>query len=250
MHAPSQTKNTFAEPLLAIDMMRAATAAFAAAGGLTDEAAACHRGAAETKSHILLATPGRGAAVTFRDSRHIETLSDEFALFLCQNPETLARLGWYVSQVGEPRPWGRGRVCRDLRFEPGIGVVTRDEDLLVLYHVTPARNVPSILAEGIRPGLSRHGYRYPAPRVYLTASATEALRIARMFAEGDARRGQAEAGYAVVAVERVALPAGTILYDDPESAHGVFCYDAVPAVACSPAEPLADPAGPHAPAPR
>lgn len=147
------------------------------------------------------------------------------------------RAGWFISVLrdrSEQRGLNPDKSPRMRHFvEVRLEDVEHGEEVYsppaILYHVTPASNVPSILQHGLEPrGPTRpEMHRYP-PRIHFATSPDAAERIQRILTKHDIGNGVTRP-YATVRVDSTAVKP---LYVDPEfHSDGVYTINPVPAAA-------------------
>jgi len=156
-------------------------------------------------------------------------LSDEALDFVRHHEADIAKLGWHLTdlKMNASRRYGGG-MYHHARFEPSFSApVAATGDL---WHVTTKAALPHILTHGLQPRESRHGFRYPAPRIYLATSRETASRIIEQFRERDVASGRSPGDYILLRV----TASGIRLHRDPQLKSGVYTYDPIPPEAITP----------------
>lgn len=133
----------------------------------------------------------------------------------------IVQQGWHltITQKLSSNRW-------QLVFEP---ILTGRIPKGIFYHVTPQRNVLTILRDGLIPSESRHGFNFPQNRTYLVRSEKDTDEMKRSLS----KRDKVPEDYAVLRVDLNKAP-GVRVYIDPELARvAAYTTDAIPATAIS-----------------
>jgi len=136
--------------------------------------------------------------------RYRYIVGPKYLAFLKAMMPQITAAGWHLTaseKVGRSR-W-------QLVFEPILA--PRTPRTAIFWHLTPQANVQSILSSGLQPRESRHGFKYPQPRVYLIREEKDAHLMADSFAGRDKTPLQ----YTVLKVD-LRKAKGITLHLDPE----------------------------------
>jgi hypothetical protein len=114
-----------------------------------------------------------------------------------------------------------------LVFEPTL--TSRVPKSTIVWHLTHADNVASILRDGLIPSQSRHGFKYPQKRTYFLKNQSDVTTMMHSFAERD----KTPVAYTALKVD-LRKAVNVRLHIDPELADvAVFTTDPVPPRAIS-----------------
>lgn len=168
-----------------------------------------------------------------RPLRYRLMVDKDWLAFIHEVKPQIAEKGWHLTIETK-----RARNRWQLVFEPLLAPRV-PKAAGIVWHVTPATNVPTILRDGLEPRDSRYSFSYPQRRIYLIRNEKDA---ARMVASLSQRDNGKKIAYSLLKID-LRRARGVRLHTDPElSAAALYTTEPIPATCISLAQ---DSISPH-----